>query len=72
MPRKLLKIQLSPTQDLSTLQRVCCFYGLFGFCQQEYIQCNILQHKSAQFFCCDDTPHSIHIAISTNSRSDND
>ncbi len=72
MLRKLLKIQLSPTQDLSTLQRVCCFYGLFGFCQQEYIQRNVLQHEFAQSFCRFNAPRAIHIAISTNSRSDND
>ena len=48
------------------------FYGLFGFCQQEHIQRSVLQHESAQFLCCDDTPRSIHIAISTSSRCDND
>ena len=47
MLRKLLKIQLSPTQDLSTLPRVCRFYGMFVFCQQEHIQRNVLQHESA-------------------------
>ena len=48
--RKLLKIRLPTAHDLSALQRIRSFYGVFVICQQEYIQRKVIDIAKERIF----------------------